>query len=71
MGRFFGGQPRAKISMMIIRPPQQGHGRDNMRGWSASAVASGISGCFGRDGTASKSRARVILAARLPLANRP
>ena len=54
--------------MMIIRPPQQGHGRDNMRGWSASAVASGISGCFGRDGTASKSRAHAILAARLPLA---
>ena len=30
----------------------------NARGWSASAVAPGISGCFGRDGTASKSRAR-------------
>jgi hypothetical protein len=32
--------------MIIIRRPQQGHGRDNMRGWSASAVASGISGCL-------------------------
>ena len=59
MGRFFGWQPRAKVSMMIIRPPQQGHGRDNMRGWSASAVASGISGCFGRDGARRANRGRM------------
>jgi hypothetical protein len=71
VGRWLGSQPRVKVSMMIIRPPQQGHGRGSMRGWSASGVVSGISGCFGRAGTASKSRARAMLAARLPLANNP
>ena len=30
-----GWQPRAKVSMMIMRPPQHGHGRGRMRGWSA------------------------------------
>ena len=40
VGRWLGSQPRVKLSMMIIRPPQQGHGRGSMRGWSASGVAS-------------------------------
>jgi hypothetical protein len=29
-------QPRAKVSMMNMRPPQQGHGRGSMRGSSAA-----------------------------------
>src|SRR5260370_1265875 len=70
VGRCFGWQPRAKVSMMIMRPPQQRHGRGNTRGSSAAAVAD-VSGCFARDGTASNSRARAMLAARLPLANNP
>ena len=45
MGRCLGWQPRAKVSMMIMRPPQQGHGRGSTRG-SSSAAASGVSGSF-------------------------
>jgi hypothetical protein len=69
-GWCLGWQPRAKVSMMIMRPPQERHGRGSTRGSPAAAVADG-SGCFARDGTASNSRARAMLAARLPLANNP
>jgi hypothetical protein len=31
-GRCFGSQPRAKTSMMIMRPPQHGHGLGSIRG---------------------------------------
>jgi hypothetical protein len=31
VGRGFGSQPRAKVSMMIIRPPQHGHGVGKIR----------------------------------------
>ena len=27
VGRYFGSQRRSTVSMMIMRPPQQGHGR--------------------------------------------
>ena len=70
VGRCFGSQPRAKVSMMIMRPPQQGHGRGSTRG-SSSAAAPHVSGCSERDGTASNLRACAMLAARLPLANIP
>jgi len=56
--------------MMIMRRPQQRQGRGSTRGSSAAAVAD-ISACFARDGTASSSRARAMLAARWPLANNP
>ena len=49
--RCFGWQPGAKVSMMIMRPPQQGHGRGSARG-SSLVVVSGVSGCCGREGTA-------------------
>ena len=68
-GWWLGWQPRAKVSM-IMRPPQQRHGRGIARGSSAAAVAE-VSTGFGRDGTTSNSRARARLAARLPLANNP
>jgi hypothetical protein len=32
VGRYFGSQPRAKVSMMIMRLPQHGHGRGSARG---------------------------------------
>jgi len=70
VGRCFGSQPRAKVSMMIMRPPQQGHGRCSTRG-SSSAAAPHVSGCSERDGTASNLRACAMLAARLPLASSP
>src|SRR3984893_7165728 len=69
-GRCFGWQPLAKVSMMILRPPQQRHGRGRTRGSSAAAVSEVPAG-FGRDGTASNSRARAMLASRWPLANNP
>jgi hypothetical protein len=31
VGRCLGSQPRAKVSMMIVRPPQHGHGRGSTR----------------------------------------
>src|SRR6266498_3826189 len=39
VGRCFGSQPRAKVSMMIMRPPQHGHGRDSTRGSSTGAAS--------------------------------
>src|SRR4030088_3291462 len=44
VGRYFGSQPRAKVSMMIMRLPQHGHGRGSARG--CSSAASGVSGFF-------------------------
>src|SRR5260370_20612391 len=35
VGRYFGSQPRAKVSMMIMRLPQYGHGRGSARGTAA------------------------------------
>jgi hypothetical protein len=48
-GRYRGSQPRAKVSMMIMRLPQRGHGRGSARG--CSSAAPGVSGCFGRAAT--------------------
>src|SRR5258708_37103566 len=39
VGRYFGSQPRAKVSMMIMRLPQHGHGRGSARGCSSAAWA--------------------------------
>ena len=55
VGRYFGSQPRAKVSMMIMRLPQHGHGRGSARG--CSSAASGVSGSFARAGRASSSAA--------------
>jgi hypothetical protein len=56
VGRYFGSQRRSKVSMMIMRPPQQGHGRGRMC-CSSVAVALGVSGSLERDGAASNWRA--------------
>jgi len=66
-GRYLGSHPRLNVSMMSMRPPQYGHGRESIGGSAASADlgSSGIaSGC----GTFSNARALAMLSARLPLA---
>jgi hypothetical protein len=40
VGRHFGSQPRAKVSMTIMRAPQRGHGQGSTRG-----VSGATSGC--------------------------
>ena len=57
MVRCFGWQPPAKVSMMIMRPPQQRHG--STRGSSLSSVLD-VSAGFERDGTASNSSPRAM-----------
>jgi hypothetical protein len=54
-GRCFGWQPLAKVSMKIMRPPQQRHGRGSTRGLAAAAVSE-VWACFEQDGAASNSR---------------
>ena len=70
VGRCFGSEPRAKVSMMNMRPPQQGHGLGSTRGWSIAAAVE-ISGGWEGGGAASRLRARAMLAARRPLASSP
>ena len=70
VGRCLGSQPRPKVSMMTMRPPQQVHGRGSMRGWSG-AVVSGEAGGSELTGRASSLRARAMFAARWPLASKP
>ena len=55
---------RPKVSTIVMRPPQHGHGR---RG-SAGGAGSGV---LVDDGAASRSRTRAILALRVALAKRP
>ena len=43
VGRYLGSQPRSRVSMMIMRPPQQGHGRGKIC-CSSVAVALSVSG---------------------------
>ena len=62
VGRCLGLQPRAKVSMMIMRPPQQGHGRGSTRGSSTAVVLRG-SGCFARDALPTMYQARELVAA--------
>ena len=68
VGRVRGWQPGAKVSMTIIRPPQQGHALQSSSASSPSAVSSSSAGV---SGTPSSLRARAMFSARLPLANRP
>lgn len=64
VGRCRGVAPRAKTSMMIMRPPQ--HGQAGLLGSAAAAV--GLPSGFA---TASSSRARAMLSAHALLANKP
>ena len=55
---------RAKISMTIIRPPQQGQG-------GSGSIDSGASTGNGGGATASSSRARAMLVLHAELASKP
>jgi hypothetical protein len=70
VGRYCGEQPRAKISMMIMRPPQQGQGCFGVCGSLASVLAA-LMASIGSIGIASSSRARAMFSARVALASRP
>ena len=64
VGRCCGWQPGAKVSMTIMRPPQQGHC------WTCSvATSSSASGSVA--GTASNSRALATISALAVPASRP
>src|SRR5438270_12389940 len=61
-----GWQPGSKISMMNIRPPQQG------QGWASGCAGSVWLVCASTGGARSKSlRTASIVSVRLALANRP
>jgi len=66
VGRWRGWQPASKVSMMIMRPPQQGQGCESRCAGSASLVASAAGG------TRFKSLRTVsVVSVRLLLASRP
>src|SRR6266851_397915 len=69
VGRCRGAEPRSKVSMMIMRPPQQGQGCCGVCG-SSTLVLAALMASIGSIGTASSSRARAMLSARVVLANR-
>jgi hypothetical protein len=69
-GRYVGCCPRLKVSMMIMRPPQQGQGCCGVFGCSGLVLAA-LMASIGMSGTASKSRARAMLRARAALLSRP
>jgi hypothetical protein len=66
--RFLGAQPGSKISMTIIRPPQQGQGRGSPRSSSGAVELEG-SDRLAWAGMASNLRARAMLAERWPSAS--
>src|ERR1700747_3848815 len=70
VGRHFGSQPGAKVSMTIMRAPQRGHGHGNTRGVSGATSGS----CWGSaagGATLRSARAVAILSARLVEAKSP
>src|SRR6266852_909700 len=67
-GRVRGEAPRWNLSMMIMRPPQHGHGCASSALVWAQLVSPAL-GCAA--GTSSKRRARAMLSARVALADRP
>src|SRR5258706_1284142 len=64
VGRCFGCCPRKKVSMMIMRLPQQGQGCCGCLGSSGVALAA-LMASIAMSGTASNSRARAIFLARV------
>src|ERR1700739_1887453 len=70
VGRHFGSQPRAEVSMTIMRAPQHRHGQASPRSMSGATSGS----CWGSAGggaTLRSARAVAMLSARLVEAKRP
>src|SRR5438552_12942779 len=59
VGRYRGARPRSKVSMMIIRPPQQGQGGESVCGSLSWALSAGLAS-FCVAGTLSSCRARAM-----------
>jgi hypothetical protein len=70
VGRCRGVEPRSKVSMMIMRPPQHGQGCEGVGGSLGSRASASTLWSQGI-GTASSSRARAMLSAQDGLASRP
>ena len=70
VGRHFGSQPGAKVSMTIMRAPQHGHGQGNTRG-ASEALSGSCLGSAAGGATLRSARAVAMLAARLVEAKRP
>ena len=62
VGRCFGSQPRAKVSMMNMRPPQPGHGRGSMQGSSAIGACGVSGGLEGAGILSSDERGKIVAA---------
>src|SRR5580704_7265083 len=69
-GHSRGWQPGSKVSMMIIRPPQQGQTFHSLSSWGFSVPSLSLLDGGGWE-TPSRRRANAILPARLALATRP
>ena len=63
VGRWRGVEPRAKVSMMTMRPPQHGQGYDRLGG-TLGSEASALGGTLWDFATMSSSRARATLSAQ-------
>ena len=69
-GQSRGWQPGAKVSMMVMRRPQQGQAFRSLSSWGFGVpLPSPPDGS--ESGTPSSRRAKAILPVRLPLAKRP
>ena len=70
-GRYRGVEPRLKVSMMFMRPPQPGHGWVGL--FVAALLSGGCGWCAVCPGVtaAISSRARAMVSVLVPLASRP
>src|SRR5260370_33620712 len=67
-GRWRGEEPRLNVSMMIMRPPQHGHGCESGFGSLEVVASAGLDDAID---ASSNRRARAMVSARVPLASRP
>jgi hypothetical protein len=70
IGRHFGSQPGARVSIKIMRPPQRRQGQGGTRGVSV-AISGGSCGVVAGGATLRSVRALAMFSARLALAKSP
>src|SRR5208283_29170 len=70
IGRHFGSQPGAKVSITIMRPPQRGQGQGSTRGISV-AISGCSCGSAAGGATLRSARAVAMFSTRLVLAKSP